>query len=111
MMKKIIENILTTEGVVSCYLVDREGEIVEYVGKSKLDESVVSAVIASISKELSTQMNIKDNFSITILAEKQTLFVVTQKNFILAVFTDPKIDTGKVRFELRKAVKSISEEL
>lgn len=111
MMKEIIEKILTIEGVVSCYLVDKEGEIVEYVGKSNLDESLVSAVIASISKELSAQMNIKDNFSITILAEKQTLFVVTQESFILAVFTDPKIDTGKIRFEIRKAVKVISEEL
>lgn len=103
--------IVSIDGVLSCYLVDKEGEIVGQVGNDKLDKSLVSAVIAAITKELSTQMDIADNFSITVMAEKKTLFVVTQKNFILAVFTDPDIDTGKIRFELRRSVKAISEEL
>jgi len=111
MIKKIIQGIVSMDGILSCYLVDREGEIVEYVDENKLDESVASAIIAGISQELSTQMNIKDNFSIIIMAEENNLFIITQSNFILAVFTNPKIDTGKIRFELRKSVKAISEEL
>jgi predicted regulator of Ras-like GTPase activity (Roadblock/LC7/MglB family) len=111
MMESLIKEIVAIEGVFSCYLIDREGEIVGYGGKSELDESVVSAIIASVSKELSTQMNIKDDFSITILAVNKNLFIVTKKNFILAVFTDTKIDTGKIKLELLKGVKAISEEL
>ncbi len=111
MIKAIIQKIVSLDGILSCYIIDREGEIIEYVGKKKLDEFIVSAIIASISQELSTQMDIKNNFSITIMAEENNLFIVTHKDFVLAVFTDPKIDTGKIRFELRKGVKAISEEL
>ena len=56
-------------------------------------------------------MSIRDDFSITVLAGNKNLFIVTKKNFILAVFTDPEIDTGKIKFELRKGAKAISEEL
>jgi predicted regulator of Ras-like GTPase activity (Roadblock/LC7/MglB family) len=110
-MEEAMGKIVSIDGVLSCYLVDREGEIVEQVGNDKLDKSLASAMIAAITKELSTQMDIADNFSITVMAQKKNLFVVTQKNFILAVFTDPDIDTGKIRFELRRCAKSISEEL
>ncbi len=103
--------VVSIDGVISCYLVDREGEIIGQMGSDKLDKSVASAIIAAITKELSTQINIADNFSITVMAEKRNLFVVTQKNFILAVFTDSNIDTGKIRFEIRRCVKAISEEL
>ena len=110
-MEEAMGKIVSIDGVLSCYLVDRDGEIVGKVGNDKLDESLVSAIIAGITKELSTQMDIADNFSITVMAKERTLFVVTQKNFILAVFTDPDIDTGKISFELRSCVKAISEEL
>ena len=109
-MEEAMGKIVSIDGVLSCYLVDRDGEIVGTVGNDKLEESLVSAIIAGIAKELSTQMNIADNFSITVMAKEKTLFVVTQKNFILAVFTNPNIDTGKIRFELRRCVKAISEE-
>ncbi len=110
-MKKMMEGIGSINGVLSCYLVDRDGEIVEDAGNDKLDKTLASAVIAAITKELSTQMGIENNFSIIVMAQKKNLFIVTQKNFILAVFTDPTIDTGKIRFELRECVKAISEEL
>lgn len=110
-MEEIMEKIVAIDGVLSCYLVDREGEIVGFAGKSKLDSSLVSAIIASMSKELTSQMDIRDNFSITILAAEKNLFIVTQKNFILAIFTSPNVDTGKIRFELRKSIKEISEKL
>lgn len=110
-MEEIMGKVVSIDGVISCYLVDREGEIIGQMGSDKLDKSVASAIIAAITKELSTQINIADNFSITVMAEKRNLFVVTQKNFILAVFTDSNIDTGKIRFEIRRCVKAISEEL
>jgi predicted regulator of Ras-like GTPase activity (Roadblock/LC7/MglB family) len=110
-MEEIMKKIVAVDGVISCYLVDREGEIIGFAGKSKLDKSLASALIASMSKELTTQMDIKDNFSITILAAEKDLFIVTQKNFVFAVFTSPNIDTGKIRFELRKSIKEISEKL
>jgi predicted regulator of Ras-like GTPase activity (Roadblock/LC7/MglB family) len=110
-MEEIMGKVVSIDGVISCYLVDREGEIIGHVGGDKLDKSMTSAIVAAITKELSTQMSIADNFSVTVMAEKKNLFVVTQKNFILAVFTDSNIDTGKIRFELRRCVKAISEEL
>jgi len=110
-MKKIMEGIGSMDGVLSCYLVDREGEIVEQIGSDKLDTSLAAAVIAAITKELSTQMGIEDKFSIIVMANEKNLFIVTQQNFILAVFTDSNVDTGKIRFELRGCVKAISEEL
>lgn len=110
-MEEIMQKILSIDKVLSCYLVDKEGEIVKFLGEDELDRSLTSALIASISKELSTQMDIQDEFSITVLAEEKTLFIVTRRNFILAVFTGPEIDTGKIRFRLKKEVKAISEEL
>jgi predicted regulator of Ras-like GTPase activity (Roadblock/LC7/MglB family) len=110
-MKKTMEGIVSIDGVLSCYLVDREGEIVECAGDDKLDRFLVSALIAAITKELSTQMGIKNNFSINIMAKEKNLFLVTQRDFILGVFTGTDIDTGKIRFELRRCVKAISKEL
>ncbi|MBN1695558.1 roadblock/LC7 domain-containing protein [candidate division WOR-3 bacterium] len=110
-MKKIMEEIASIDGVLSCYLVDREGEIVENAGDDKSDKSLVSALIAAITKELSTQMGINNNFSISVMAKEKNLFLVTQRDFILGIFTVTDIDTGKIRFELRRCVKAISEEL
>ena len=110
-MEEIMGKVVSIDGVMSCYLVDREGEIVGQVGDDKLDKSMASAVIAAVTKELSTQMSIADNFSITVMAQKKNLFIIAQKSFILAVFTNSNIDTGKIRFELRRCVKAISEEL
>jgi predicted regulator of Ras-like GTPase activity (Roadblock/LC7/MglB family) len=110
-MEEIMGKVVSIKGVIACYLVDREGEIIGQMGNDKLDKSMSAAVIASVTKELSTQMNILDNFSITVMARKKNLFIVAQKNFILAVFTNANIDTGKIRFELRRCVKAVSEEL
>ncbi len=110
-MKKIMDEIVSIDGVQSCYLVDREGEVVEYAGEDKLDKSLASALIAAITKELSAQMGITNNFSMAVMAKEKNLFLVTQRDFILGVFADPDIDTGKIRFELRRCVKAISEAL
>jgi predicted regulator of Ras-like GTPase activity (Roadblock/LC7/MglB family) len=110
-MEEIMKEVVLINGVISCYLVDREGEIIGHVGSDKLDKSMASAIVAAITKELSTQMSIADNFAVTVMAERKYLFVVAKKNFILAVFTDSDIDTGKIRFELRRCVKAISEAL
>jgi len=56
-------------------------------------------------------MGITNNFSMAVMAKEKNLFLVTQRDFILGVFADPDIDTGKIRFELRRCVKAISEAL
>ncbi|MEO0292873.1 MAG: hypothetical protein ABIN61_01455 [candidate division WOR-3 bacterium] len=111
MMKETLKKIATIEGVFSCFLVDKEGEVIDYYGNEGLDPSIVAAAVASVSVDLSTQMNIPEDFSITVLAEEKNLFIITQKNFILAVFTKPSVDTGKIRFEIKRGAKVISKEL
>lgn len=110
-MREIIKDLISIKGVQGCYIVDREGSIVDFVGGENIDENLISAMVAEISNEIANQMKIPDNFTISALANNGSIFMIAKKDFILALLTTTDVDTGEVRLKLRRYSKLISESL
>lgn len=110
-MREIIEDLISIDGVLGCYIIDREGSIVDYKGGKNTDENLISAMVAEISNELANQMKIPDNFTISAMANSGRIFMIAKKDFILALLTTTEVDTGEVRLKLRRCSKLIAESL
>jgi len=108
-MKDIMKNLISSKGMLGCYVVDRDGAIVDFLGKKDIDEVLISAMAAEISNEIANQMRIPANFSISALAENGSVFMIAKKDFVLALLTEPDVDTGEVRLKLRRGSKSIAK--
>jgi len=108
-MKEILDDLISTKGVLGCYIVDKEGSIVDFKGAENIDENLISALVAEISNEIANQMNIPGNFSISALAGNGSIFMIAKKDFILTLLSTSDVDTGEVRLKLRRGAKLIAE--
>lgn len=108
-MKEIMKDLIAPKGVLGCFIVDREGAIVDFLKKGEFDETLISVMVAEISNEIANQMKIPANFSIFVLAEKGNIFMIAKKDFLLTLLTEPDVDTEEVRLKLRRGSKSIAK--
>ncbi len=110
-MKKIMKELISSEGVIYCLVVDREGEIIDFLGKEEIDKTLVSALVAEVVSEIKKQINISEDFSITAMGEKGIIFFTARKDFILALLAGQEVDTGEIRLKLQQGARLISEML
>lgn len=111
MIEKTVNDLAQIEGISGCYAVDREGEVIVFVGESNIDEKIIAARAAEIVKEIAVQMRIPEKFTIIADTSKSKLFITTKKDFILVIISEPEVDTGKMRIRLQAAVKSLVDSL
>ncbi|MCK4420817.1 roadblock/LC7 domain-containing protein [candidate division WOR-3 bacterium] len=108
-MKEIMKDLLSTGGVSGCIITDREGELIDFLGDGGIDDTLVSALIAEITKEIEGQMKIPTDFTISALANNGNIFMTVRKDFILVLLTEPNADTGEVRLRLRRGAKLLAK--
>jgi predicted regulator of Ras-like GTPase activity (Roadblock/LC7/MglB family) len=108
-MKEVMRDLISPTGVLGCFVIDKEGEIVDYLCKKSINETLVSALIAEVTNEIANQMQITAEFSIFSMAENGNIFMIAREEFILTVITAPGVDTGKVRLKLRRGARLIAE--
>jgi predicted regulator of Ras-like GTPase activity (Roadblock/LC7/MglB family) len=99
-----------TTGVTGCMLVGTDGIVIASDLDEKADDETLGALASSIAATVrnSTSEMGGDEFSqITVEAEDQKIFLTDAGLGTLVVMTEPRVNIGLVRLEIRNAVGAI----
>lgn len=108
-MEEILKNLISIDGVISCFVIDREGEIIDFDGEEEIDIDFFSALIADIANEVKYRMEIPHNFSLLVFGGERKIFFSASQNFILALLADKSADTGEVRLGMNRGTTSLTK--
>ncbi len=109
-MYQILEELNKTNGINGSMIVGKDGIVIAADLKDNLQDEAVGASAASIvdivkkSMERLSNENLKQ---ITVEASKGKLFLTEVGIGILAVTTDPQVNVGLVRLEIKNAAEKI----
>ncbi|KPK99654.1 MAG: hypothetical protein AMJ91_06975 [candidate division Zixibacteria bacterium SM23_73_3] len=109
-MYKVLEELNKTTGINGSMIVGQDGIVIAADLNSQLQDEAVGALAASIvstakkSMERLSDQNLK---RVTVEANKGKLFLTDVGIGILAVTTDPQVNVGMVRLEIKNAAEKI----
>ncbi len=109
-MYKILEDLNKTAGINGSMIVGQDGIVIAADLNSQLQDEAVGALAASILdtvKKSMERLSNEDLKQITVEASKGKLFLSDVGIGILAVTTDPQVNVGMVRLEIRNAAEKI----
>ncbi len=109
-MYKILEELNKTVGINGSMIVGQDGIVIAADLNSALQDEAVGALAASIvstAKKSMERLSKEDLKQITVEATKGKLFLTDVGIGILAVATDPEVNVGLVRLEIRNAAEKL----
>ena len=109
-MYKILEELNKTAGINGSMIVGQDGIVIAADLNSQLQDEAVGALAASILDTVKKSMERLSNEGlkqITVEASKGKLFLSDVGIGILAVTTDPLVNVGMVRLEIKSAAEKI----
>lgn len=109
-MFQILEELNKTVGINGSMIVGKDGIIIAADLNANLQDETVGALAASIMDTVEKSMERLSNENlrqITVEASKGKLFLTDVGIGILAVTTDPQVNVGLVRLEIKNAAEKI----
>ncbi|MCK4224235.1 MAG: roadblock/LC7 domain-containing protein [candidate division Zixibacteria bacterium] len=109
-MYKILEELNKTTGINGSMIVGQDGIVIAADLNTQLEDEAVGALAASITstaKKSMERLSNEDLKQITVEANKGKLFLTDVGIGILAVTTDPQVNVGLVRLEIKNAAEKI----
>ena len=109
-MYKILEELNKTTGINGSMIVGQDGIVIAADLNSQLQDETVGALAASILdtvKKSMVRLSNEDLRQITVEASEGKLFLSDVGLGILAVTTDPRVNVGMVRLEIKNAAERI----
>jgi predicted regulator of Ras-like GTPase activity (Roadblock/LC7/MglB family) len=109
-MFQILEELNKTVGINGSMIVGKDGIIIAADLNANLEDETVGALAASIMDTVEKSMERLSNENlrqITVEASKGKLFLTDVGIGILAVTTDPQVNVGLVRLEIKNAAERI----
>jgi predicted regulator of Ras-like GTPase activity (Roadblock/LC7/MglB family) len=109
-MYKILEDLNKTAGINGSMIVGQDGIVIAADLNSQLQDEAVGALAASILdtvKKSMERLSNEDLKQITVEASEGKLFLSDVGIGILAVTTDPQVNVGMVRLEIKDAAEKI----
>lgn len=109
-MYQILEELNKTVGINGSMIVGKDGIIIAADLNANLQDETVGALAASIVDTVKKSMERLSNENlkqITVEASKGKLFLTDVGIGILAVTTDPQVNVGLVRLEIKNAAEKI----
>ena len=109
-MYKILEELNKTTGINGSMVVGQDGIVIAADLNSQLQDEAVGALAASIVstvKKSIDRLSSEDLKQITVEADKGKFFFTDVGIGILAVTTDPEVNVGLVRLEIKNAAEKI----
>jgi len=109
-MYKILEGLNKTTGINGSMIVGQDGIVIAADLNTQLQDEAVGALAASIVSTVKKSMEHLSNEylkQITVEASKGKLFLTDVGIGILAVTTDPQVNVGMVRLEIKNAAEKI----
>jgi uncharacterized protein len=112
-MYNILGDLNKTSGIRGSMLVGNDGIIIAADLDSRLEDETVGAMAASIMSNITRsleRLKQKNAERVTIEADAGKIFLNDAGVGILAVITDPNVNVGLVRLEIKNAVSRIKGE-
>lgn len=112
-MYNVLGELNKTSGIRGSMLVGSDGIIIAADLDSELEDETIGAMAASIVSNITKAMeklNRQNPDRITVEAEKGMIFLNDAGVGILAVITDPAVNIGMVRLEIKNAISRIKEQ-
>jgi uncharacterized protein len=109
-MYQILEELNKTTGINGSMIVGQDGIVIAADSNSNLQDEAVGALAASIVdtvKKSMVRLSNENLKQITVEASKGKLFLTDVGIGILAVTTDPQVNVGLVRLEIKNAAEKI----
>jgi hypothetical protein len=109
-MFQILEELNKTAGINGSMIVGKDGIVIAADLNTNLQDEAVGALAASIVDTVKKSMERLSNENlrqITVEASKGKLFLTDVGIGILAVTTDPQVNVGLVRLEIKNAAEKI----
>lgn len=109
-MYQILEELNKTTGITGSLLVGPDGMIIAADLDTRFQDETVGALAASITSTVGKsleRLNTSPFKQITIEAEKGKLFLTDVGIGVLVVTTEPKVNIGLVRLEIKNAAEKI----
>jgi predicted regulator of Ras-like GTPase activity (Roadblock/LC7/MglB family) len=109
-MFQILEELNKTTGINGSMIVGKDGIVIAADLNANLQDEAVGALAASIVDTVKKSMERLSNENlkqITVEASKGKLFLTDVGIGILAVTTDPQVNVGLVRLEIKNAAEKI----
>jgi predicted regulator of Ras-like GTPase activity (Roadblock/LC7/MglB family) len=109
-MFQILEELNKTAGINGSMIVGEDGIVIAADLNANLQDEAVGALAASIVDTVKKSMERLSNENlrqITVEASKGKLFLTDVGIGILAVTTDPQVNVGLVRLEIKNAAEKI----
>jgi predicted regulator of Ras-like GTPase activity (Roadblock/LC7/MglB family) len=109
-MFQILEELNKTAGINGSMIVGKDGIVIAADLNTNLQDEAVGALAASIVDTVKKSMERLSNENlrqITVEASKGKLFLMDVGIGILAVTTDPQVNVGLVRLEIKNAAEKI----
>ena len=109
-MYQILEELNKTTGVSGSMIVGQDGIVIAADLNASLQDEAVGALASSIVdtvKKSMVRLSNEDLKQITVEASKGKLFLTNVGIGILAVTTDPQVNVGLVRLEIKNAAEKI----
>jgi predicted regulator of Ras-like GTPase activity (Roadblock/LC7/MglB family) len=112
-MYNVLGELNKTSGIRGSMLVGSDGIIIAADLDSELEDETIGAMAASIVSNITKAMeklNQQNPDRITVEAERAKVFLNDAGVGILAVVTDPAVNIGMVRLEIKNAISRIKEQ-
>lgn len=112
-MYNVLGDLNKTSGVRGSMLVGTDGIIIAADLDSRLEDETVGALAASIVSNVSKalkRLNRQNPDRITVEADQGKIFLNDAGVGILAVITDPAVNVGMVRLEIKSAISRIKSQ-
>jgi predicted regulator of Ras-like GTPase activity (Roadblock/LC7/MglB family) len=109
-MYNVLGDLNKTSGVKGSMLVGNDGIIIAADLDTRLEDETVGALAASIMSNITKaleRLNQENLDKVTIEADAGKIFLSDAGIGILAVITEPQINVGLVRLEIKNAVSQI----
>ncbi len=110
-MYKILEELNKTTGVTGSMIVGQDGIVIAADLTTQLQDEAVGALAASIVSTVQKSMSRLSQDAleqITVEASEAKLFLTHVGIGILAVTTDPQVNVGLIRLEIKNAAEKLA---
>ena len=116
MFENIIAELLRLDGVKGVAIVGKDGLIIDFEFRDKsLDPDLSAAMVAATyGSGVSAMTRLLDGGTDIVMVEGdrgKVLLMNAGENAVLTVFTEPKVNLGLIRIEMKKAAEKIAASL
>ncbi len=112
-MYQILDGLNKTSGITGSMLVGNDGIVIAADLNTQIEEETIGALAASITSNIQKSLDRLDTAplsQVTVEADNAKLFFCDAKIGILVVITEPEVNIGLVRLEIKHAISKLMKQ-